>query len=138
MVLITGVSQGLGLELSREFRRRGHTVVGCSRNQGVIEQLRAEFGSPHHFQSVDVADDAQVQAWSQTVLESVGVPELVLNNAAITTQAKQTWHCSDADFERVLEVNVRGTANVVRHFILPMLRPSLRSHSPKFMGPVNV
>ncbi len=122
IVLITGVSQGLGYEMCREFRRRGHTVVGCSRNRETLEQLQAEFGSPHHFHPVDVAAETQVKNWAQIVTGEVGVPDLLLNNAAITTQAKPTWHCSDEDFARVLEVNVRGTASVLRHFTLPMMR----------------
>jgi NAD(P)-dependent dehydrogenase (short-subunit alcohol dehydrogenase family) len=122
VVLITGVSQGLGYAMCQEFRKRGHTVVGCSRNRQTIEKLQAEFGAPHFFHAVDVADDGQVQRWAGLVQDRVGTPDLLLNNAAITVQGKQTWLCSDEDFARVLEVNVRGTANVVRHFSVQMMR----------------
>jgi NAD(P)-dependent dehydrogenase (short-subunit alcohol dehydrogenase family) len=122
VVVITGVSQGLGHEMCREFRRLGHTVIGCARNSEAMARLQAEFGPPHQFYAVDVADDQQVEQWAQAVLAQTNAPDILLNNAAITTQAKQTWYCSDEDFERILGVNVRGTANVLRHFTLPMMR----------------
>jgi len=121
-VLVTGVSRGLGYELCRGFRERGHTVIGCARKQETILGLQREFGAPHHFRQVDVSDDEQVEKWAAEVLAEVGPPDLVLNNAAIAGIGKQTWLCSDADFDEVLRVNVRGTANVLRYFTPSMIR----------------
>jgi|LakMenEpi03Aug12_release.lakeMendotaPanAssembly.Ray.scaffolds.fasta_scaffold00262_22 NAD(P)-dependent dehydrogenase (short-subunit alcohol dehydrogenase family) len=121
-VLVTGVSRGLGYELCRGFRERGHTVIGCARKQETITALQQEFGAPHHFRQVDVADNNQVEKWAAEVLAEVGPPDLILNNAAIAGIGKQTWLCSDADFDEVLRVNVRGTANVLRHFTPAMIR----------------
>jgi NAD(P)-dependent dehydrogenase (short-subunit alcohol dehydrogenase family) len=49
-----------------------------------------------------------------------GAPDLVLNNAAVINPNAPFWKLSDRDFSRVLDVNVRGTANVIRH-VLPNL-----------------
>lgn len=121
-VLITGATKGLGYELCRGFQQLGHTVHGCARNAEMVERLRREFGPPHTFHAVDIAEDEQVRAWAESVLRDAGPPDLVLNNAAVTHDPKQIWRISEAEFEKVLRVNVLGTVNVIRHFVPGMIR----------------
>lgn len=54
LVLITGVTRGLGRAMVEEFVRLGHTVLGCGRSKAAINQLRSRFNPPHHFAVVDV------------------------------------------------------------------------------------
>src|ERR1017187_8354474 len=46
IVLITGVTRGLGRAMVDEFAQLGHTVCGCGRSEKVIAQLRQQFGPP--------------------------------------------------------------------------------------------
>jgi NAD(P)-dependent dehydrogenase (short-subunit alcohol dehydrogenase family) len=120
-VLITGVSRGLGRAMAEELIRLGHVVIGCSRADAAIRGLRSAHGAPHRFDVVDVADDAQVEAWAKEVLASHGAPDLLLNNAAVICANAPLWKVPAADFDRLIDINVKGVANVIRHFVPAMI-----------------
>jgi NAD(P)-dependent dehydrogenase (short-subunit alcohol dehydrogenase family) len=120
-VLITGVSRGLGRAMAEELIRLGHTVIGCSRAPGAIRKLRSEHGAPHRFDVVDVADDVKVRAWAKKVLASHGAPDLLLNNAAVICANAPLWQVPAADFDRLIDINVKGVASVIRHFVPAMV-----------------
>lgn len=120
-VLITGVSRGLGRAMAEELIRLGHTVIGCGRAQAAIRKLRSEHRAPHRFDVVDVADDAKVGAWAKKVLASHGAPDLLLNNAAVICANAPLWKVPAADFDRLIDINVKGVANVIRHFMPAMV-----------------
>ncbi|MFM2082414.1 MAG: hypothetical protein RL380_1105 [Verrucomicrobiota bacterium] len=122
LILITGVTRGLGRALAEEFIRGGHTVVGCGRAEADIKQLRAQFPAPHDFYPVDVASDSAVKSWASVILTSHGVPDLVLNNAGVINRAAALWEMEAREFNEVMDVNVKGTANVIRHFGAEMVR----------------
>jgi len=121
-VLITGVTRGLGRAMTDEFIRLGHVVVGCGRSAKIIAELSAAFGAPHRFDVVDVASDAEVQAWALAVTGSHGAPDLLLNNAALINRNAALWRVPAAEFDRVIDVNIKGVANVIRHFVPVMAK----------------
>lgn len=120
-ILITGVSRGLGQAMVAGFVADGHAVVGCARSPDAVAELTRRFGSPHRFDAVDVSRDADVQAWATAVLADGFVPDLLLNNAAIVNENAPLWEVSAADFDRVVDVNIKGVANVIRHFAPVMI-----------------
>ena len=91
IILITGVTRGLGRAMVDEFVRRKHTVLGCGRSQNGIEQLRKQIGPPHDFAVVDVASDGEVKAWAGRLLSAYGPPDLVLNNAGVINKNARLW-----------------------------------------------
>jgi NAD(P)-dependent dehydrogenase (short-subunit alcohol dehydrogenase family) len=121
-ILITGVSRGCGRTLAEEFIRLGQVVLGCGRSEQDIAALQNQFPAPHDFAVVDVADDAQVAAWARRVLAVQGAPDLLLNNAGIINRNAPVWEVPAREFSDVIEVNLKGTANVIRHFAPAMIR----------------
>src|SRR3990172_2079116 len=111
VVLITGVTRGLGRAMAGEFARLGDPVVGCGRSGAEIERLRQEFGAPHDFYAVDVARDDDVQSWASLVLAAHGPPDLLLNNAGVINRNAPLWELGAREFAAVVEVNLNGTAN---------------------------
>jgi NAD(P)-dependent dehydrogenase (short-subunit alcohol dehydrogenase family) len=122
IVLITGVTRGLGRAMVDEFARLGHTVLGCGRSGKVIEQLRRQAGPPHDFATVDIASDEEVRMWASRLLSSHGPPDLVLNNAGVINRNARLWEINAREFAQVIDVNVKGIANVIRHFVPEMIR----------------
>jgi len=120
-ILMTGATRGCGRAMVDRFVEAGHTIVGCGRSEQRVLELRHQFGSGHRFDVVDVAQDQQVAAWAQSVIAAGLVPHLLLNNAAIINQTAPLWEISAQEFEAVIQVNVIGTANVIRHFVPAML-----------------
>jgi NAD(P)-dependent dehydrogenase (short-subunit alcohol dehydrogenase family) len=121
-ILITGVSRGLGRALAEEFIRLGHTVLGCGRSPDEITRLQKQFGLPHDFAVVDVASDGQVATWAERILKSHGTPDLVLNNAGLINRNAPLWEINAQEFSQVIDVNLKGTANVIRHFVPAMVK----------------
>jgi NAD(P)-dependent dehydrogenase (short-subunit alcohol dehydrogenase family) len=122
LVLITGVTRGLGRAMTEEFIRLGHTVAGCGRSQKEITQLQKQFGSPHDFAVVDVTDDEQVAAWAKRILKSHEALDLLLNNAGVINRNARLWEIGAREFSDVVDVNLKGVANVIRHFMPEMLK----------------
>ncbi len=122
LVLITGVTRGLGKAMVSEFIHRGHIVVGCGRSRKVIDELRRDCGHPHDFYAVDVASNEEVKSWASLMLNSHGAPDLILNNAAIINQNARLWEVPEREFSEVLDVNIKGVANVIRHFVPAMVK----------------
>lgn len=119
-IVITGVSRGLGRAMVEQFVARGHVVAGCCRSADAVDKLRAAHGSPCSFDVVDVADDRQVKAWAASVLAR-DVPELIVNNAGVINANAPLWQVPADEFSLVIDVNVKGMANVIRHFAPAMI-----------------
>ena len=124
-IVITGVSRGLGLAMVEGFIEHGHVVHGCGRSEAAIDSLRKRFGPPCTFHTVDVSNDNAVAAWANHVfaaLEHSGRIDLLLNNAAIINRNAPLWEVPAGEFDQVIDVNIKGVANVVRHFAPRMIQ----------------
>lgn len=122
IVLITGVTRGLGRAMAEEFARLGHTVLGCGRSIREIDKLREVLGKPHDFYPVDISDDSAVKSWASVVLISHGPPDLLLNNAGIINANARLWEIAAREFDAVVDTNLKGVANVIRHFAPEMVK----------------
>jgi NAD(P)-dependent dehydrogenase (short-subunit alcohol dehydrogenase family) len=120
LVLITGVTRGLGRAMAELFIGRGHTVVGCGRTEKSVKALQSGQGGPHEFYAVDVASDTAVKSWASVVLAKYGPPDLLINNAGVINRNAPLWELDAREFDEVMHVNVRGVANMVRHFVPAM------------------
>ncbi|MEM8996520.1 MAG: SDR family oxidoreductase [Acidobacteriota bacterium] len=120
-ILITGVTRGLGRALAERWASEGHAIVGCGRTQSALDSLAAGLGDGHRFDAVDVTDDGAVAAWAASVLDSHGAPDLLMNNAALINERAPLWEVAADDFDRVIDVNIKGVVNVLRHFTPAMI-----------------
>lgn len=122
IVLITGVTRGLGRAMVDEFVGLGHTVLGCGRSKKEIDRLHRKFAAPHDFYTVDIASDDEVKSWASLILSAHGAPDLVLNNAGVINKNAPLWEISAREFSQVIDVNVKGFANIIRHFAPAMVK----------------
>jgi NAD(P)-dependent dehydrogenase (short-subunit alcohol dehydrogenase family) len=121
VIVITGVGRGLGRVMAEQFIEAGHTVLGCTRSPETVEQLNQQYPTPHEFTAVDVADDAQVQAWAEEMLRDFRPPDLLINNAGAINQLAPLWAISAEEFSHIIDINIKGVANVIRHFVPAMI-----------------
>jgi NAD(P)-dependent dehydrogenase (short-subunit alcohol dehydrogenase family) len=120
-VVITGATRGLGRALVDQFVQMGHVVSGCGRSATHVSELSKANGPPHAFRVVDVARDDQVKTWAEHVCKRQGPPDLLVNNAALIARNAPLWEVPMAEFDAVIDVNVKGVANVLRHFLPAMV-----------------
>jgi NAD(P)-dependent dehydrogenase (short-subunit alcohol dehydrogenase family) len=119
-VVITGCTRGLGRALVPLFVEQGWTVAGCGRSESGIANLRLGFPGTHYFERCDVASETETAAFCGEILSRFGAPSLVLNNAAVINPNAPLWEVSAEDFSRVVDVNIKGTAAVMRHLLPAM------------------
>jgi NAD(P)-dependent dehydrogenase (short-subunit alcohol dehydrogenase family) len=119
-IVITGVTRGLGLAMAAGFIEQGHIVSGCGTSTAKIGDLQKRWSKPHRFDVVDVADERAVAAWAIQVLAD-GPVDLLINNAAVMNEPAPLWKVPAEEFDRLMDVNVSGVVNVIRHFTPAML-----------------
>jgi NAD(P)-dependent dehydrogenase (short-subunit alcohol dehydrogenase family) len=120
-IVLTGVTRGLGRALLERFAAEGHRVLGCGRDAERIAELIARYGSSHDLAAVDVSDRLRVEAWANRLLAAHGAPDLLINNAALINRNAPLWEVPAAEFDRVVDVNIKGVANLIRAFLPAML-----------------
>lgn len=121
VVVVTGATRGLGRAMVARLIEEGHTVAGCGRSLSGVKELESLSGKPHRFDCVDVVNDGQVAEWAESVITEMGPPDLLLNNAATVNPNAPVWEVPAEDFDSVVDVNIKGVANVLRHFVPSMV-----------------
>ena len=98
-----------------------HLVAGVRADGGRDQRLREEHPRPHLFDVVDVRSDSAVHRWAEEVLAN-GPVDLLVNNAGVVNTNAPLWEVPAAEFDHVLDVNVKGVANVIRGFLPAMIK----------------
>lgn len=119
-IVITGCTKGLGRALAEWFIAHGHTVAGCGRSAEVLD-LRFTYSAPHDFAVVDVTDENKVAIWAEKVCGPDRAPDLLICNAAVMNAPAPLWQVPAAEFNRLIDINVKGVATVLRHFVPRMI-----------------
>lgn len=121
-VVITGCTRGLGRAMVPLFIKAGWNVIGCGRNAAQIADLARTFPAPHLFQTCDVSSESDIASFCTAILKHSGPPDLVLNNAAIINPNAPLWETSAEDFSRIVDINIKGPAAMMRHLLPAMLK----------------
>ena len=124
VVIVTGAAQGIGAAYATALASEGAQVSVCDIQppEAVVGAIRAAGGQA--LGSVcDVTDSQAVAALVQQTVEQFGAVHGLVNNAAVfaTIKPKPFEEISSAEFDRVLQVNVRGTFECIRA-VLPTMR----------------
>lgn len=114
VALVTGGASGIGAATADLLAARGAKVA--------VLDLNAPADGSHLGVACDVADRASVDGAVARVVEELGRPDIVVNNAGIGAQGTVADN-DDAEWDRVLQVNVVGMARVISA-ALPHLRTS--------------
>ncbi len=120
-ILITGCTRGLGRAMVDAFTARGARVIGCARSQQHISELNQTCGESGRFYAVDICDDEALVSLATEVLEQFGAPDFLINNAALINHNAPLREVPAREFSDVIDVNIKGTANMQLFFQLPSL-----------------
>jgi len=108
--IITGAAQGIGLATALKFAEEGATVVICDIRQAGVDAAVAacqQRGAQALGFVMDVTNREQVDAVMAQVRERLGRIDVLVNNAGITQDARLV-KITQAQFDRVIDVNLRG------------------------------
>lgn len=121
-VFITGCSSGIGLELFRLLAAEGHTVVGTALPSSYDEALETHKDRPGnaHLRALDVADFSTATALVREIEESIGLIDVLVNNAGICYRSTVEDMTAEDEL-RQMQVNYFGPMHLIRE-CLPSMR----------------
>ncbi|XP_031478550.1 NADPH-dependent pterin aldehyde reductase [Nymphaea colorata] len=127
LVFVTGIGRGLGRALAVELAKRGHNVAGCSKTEEHVNSLSSLLSSidpelSHSLFTADVRSDSAIAEVAKSVLEKRGCPDIIVNNAGAINKNNKIWDVPLEEFDNVIDTNIKGTANVMRHFLPAMIQ----------------
>lgn len=105
---LTGAGSGFGAAIARAFAREGAHVIICDINADTGKAIADEDPASMAFHATDVTS---AEAWSSAftfAAERFGHVDILVNNAGTTYRNKPTAEVTEAEFQRVFDVNVKG------------------------------
>lgn len=121
--IITGAGKGIGQATAAKFAEEGAKVVVCDIDlesvDATVAQILERGGEAVGFQ-VDVTDKASIAAMVEGVVLRYGRIDTLVNNAGIVMDA-QLKTMSDDQFDKVIDINLKGTYNCTRAVVDTML-----------------
>lgn len=124
VAVVTGAGRGIGRAIALKFAAEGADVVCVSRTQENSEKVAAEvraLGRKAWAVALDVSDSAAVTAAVEQILKDAGKVDILVNNAGVTRDGL-LMRMSDADWDAVLNTNLKGAFNVTKAFTRSFLK----------------
>jgi 3-oxoacyl-[acyl-carrier protein] reductase len=124
IAVVTGAGRGIGRAIALKFANEGADVVVVSRTQENSEKVAAEIralGRKAWAHAVDVSDAAAVTAAAEKILAEAGKVDILVNNAGVTRDGL-LMRMSDADWDTVLNTNLKGAFLVTKAFSRAMIK----------------
>jgi NAD(P)-dependent dehydrogenase (short-subunit alcohol dehydrogenase family) len=111
VAIVTGGASGIGRAMVERFVAEGARVVIGDLDSDAGHALARELGEAAAFTQTDVTDAEQVQALVDSAVAHFGALHVMVNNAGIASAMVRFLHDDLADFDKVMQVNVRGVLN---------------------------
>jgi len=121
---VTGASRGIGRAIAERLAADGRLVVLVSRSPDTLDEVRLgieKAGGSAEVRACDVGDREALAALIETVASTHGRLDILVNNAGITRDGL-ILRMSDADFDDVINVNLRSAFVACRAAARPMMR----------------
>ena len=125
VAVVTGASRGIGRAIACELAKRGiYVVINYAGSKEKAEEVKAEIeaeGGEAETVQCNVADFEACQTFLKDVAKQHGHIDILVNNAGITKDGL-LMGMSEEDFAKVLDTNLKGTFNCIRHVSRQMLK----------------
>ncbi|MDR5759016.1 SDR family oxidoreductase [Caballeronia sp. LZ035] len=119
VIVVTGGASGIGEACARRFAQAGHRVILADVNveggNGVTEALRRA-GHDAQFHRLDLASEDSVSGFASHVIGEYGAPAVLVNSGGVLQNAVRVLDMDLAEFDRLFQINVRGTLLASRAF----------------------
>jgi 3-oxoacyl-[acyl-carrier protein] reductase len=122
VAVVTGAGRGIGRAIAHELGRRGLDVALVGRTEAALREAALEverLGVRALVVAADVATAGEVDR-ARSAVESLGVPQVVVNNAGIAGRRAPVEEIAEGEWDEVLGTNLRGVFLVTRAFLPAM------------------
>lgn len=123
VALVTGAAGGLGTAICQALAAHGALVLACDRDGGACRQLAAQLDQGRgraYALAADLADVAGIAALAQRALAWQGRVDILVCNAGVQGPAGPLADMGDTDWQQVMDINLRSTAELSRHLLPAM------------------
>lgn len=124
--LITGVSSGFGLALTKQLLAKGDTVIGTVRKPEAVAALQQEYPDTFDCQLLDVTDVPAVHRVVAAAFKKHGTIDVIISNAGYGLFGAAE-ELTDAQVDHIIATNLTGSIALIRS-ALPYLRKQQRGH----------
>lgn len=124
--MITGVSSGFGLEMTKQLLAKGDTVIGTVRNKEKVKDLIEQYPKTFDCQILDVSNVAETRTVVQQAFKEHGAIDVIISNAGYGLFGAAE-ELSDAQVEHIIATNLTGSITFIRS-ALPYLRRQKHGH----------
>lgn len=121
VALVTGAGSGIGEQMARMFAKQGAHIVVADINDTAAQRVAREIGDAAISLRIDVTDAASVGQKFDSVVERLGSLDVLINNAGVGLVGN-VEETEDADFDRLMAVNVKGVFNGCKYAVPHMLK----------------
>jgi 3-oxoacyl-[acyl-carrier protein] reductase len=123
IAIVTGASRGIGAAIALELAKRGFRVVGTATAEAGAAKISEALSAYPDCQGrvLNVTDGASIDALVDAVVSQFGALHVVVNNAGITRDML-AMRMKDADWDAVLDTNLKGIFRMSRAAIRPMMK----------------
>ncbi len=118
--VVTGGASGFGAGIVEKFLQEGARVLIADINGEAAKEMAGQSGPNAVAHTVDVADGASVRAMADAALSAFGHVDILVNNAGITHLPTPLEDVSEADFDRVYNVNMKSVYLTARALVAHM------------------
>lgn len=119
IVLVTGASRGIGLEVAKLFSKEGYKVIGTSRGDFNLGDLIGDRSAMSV--QLDLMSKESINDLFEVLKTKDILPSVLINNAGITKD-QLFLRMKDKDWDEVIETNLNGLFRVTKAFIKPMVK----------------
>lgn len=125
VAVVTGGAQGIGRAIAEAMAGQGANVVVADlqeeKAEATAKELTASTGQQAIAVKVDVADSASAKAMIDRAIDEFGHVDILVNNAG-TTRDNLIMRMSEADWDLILNINLKGAFNCSKAVVRPMMK----------------
>jgi 3-oxoacyl-[acyl-carrier protein] reductase len=119
--LVTGASGGIGGAIAQALHRQGAVVTLSGTRAEALEKIKERLGERAHVVTARMDDAADIERLAKEAEAAMGKIDILVNNAGITSD-NISMRMKDAEWERVLLVNLTGTFRLIRAAMRGMMK----------------